>query len=108
MAETLTLTKPIRVGGEDVSELTLTEPTIGMLDGVKLRITADGELNIDLGAICVLLGRMANIPPSAAKSITIKDAAQGQGGDGKFFSTTSSKLARPSCRTSVVLPLAAE
>ena len=51
MAETLTLTKPIRIGGEDVSDLTLTEPTLGMLDGVKLRITAEGELNLDLGAI---------------------------------------------------------
>ena len=74
MAETLTLTKPIRIGGEDVSELTLTEPTLGMLDGVALKITAEGELNIDLGAIRLLLGRMANIPPSAAKAITLKDA----------------------------------
>ena len=74
MAETLKLTKPIRSGGEDVSELTLTEPTLGMLDGVQLRITAEGELNIDLGAIRILLGRMANITPSAAEQITIKDA----------------------------------
>ena len=74
MAETLKLTKPLQVGGEEVSELTLTEPNVGMLDGVQLRITAEGELNIDLGAICVLLGRMANIPPSAAQKITIRDA----------------------------------
>ena len=85
MAQKLTLTKPIRAGGEDVSELTLSEPTIGMLDGVKLRITAEGELNIDLGAIRVLLGKMANIPPSAAEQITIKDAIGAQDALAGFF-----------------------
>ena len=85
MAETLTLTKPIRIGGEDVSELTLTEPTLGMLDGVALRITAEGELNLDLGAIRILLGRMASIPPSAAKDITIKDAIAAKDVIADFF-----------------------
>ena len=85
MGETLTLTKPIRSGGEEVSELTLVEPNIGMLDGVKLRITAEGELNIDLGAICILLGRMANITPSAAKTISIKDALRAKDVIADFF-----------------------
>ena len=85
MAETLTLTKPIRVDGNDVSELTLTEPNLGMLDGVKLRISAEGELNIDLGAIRVLLGRMANIVPSAAAQITIKDAIKAKEVIADFF-----------------------
>ena len=85
MAETLKLTKPIRVGGEDVTELTLTDPTLGMLDGVALRISAEGELNIDLGAIRILLARMANVPPSAAKDITIKDALAAQEVVADFF-----------------------
>ena len=74
MAVTLKLTKSISVGGQDVFELILSEPTLGMLDGVTLRITAEGELNIDLGAMRVLLARMANIPPSAASNMSIKDA----------------------------------
>ena len=85
MTTTLTLTKPIRVGAEDVTELTLTEPTLGMLDGVSLRISAEGELNIDLGAIRILLARMANIPPSAAQNITIKDALAAQEVVADFF-----------------------
>ena len=85
MATTLTLTKPIRVDAEDITELTLTEPTLGMLDGVSLRISAEGELNIDLGAIRLLLARMANIPPSAAQNITIKDALAAQEVVADFF-----------------------
>ena len=85
MATTLTLTRPIRVGGEDVSELTLNEPTLGMLDGVALRITAEGELNIDLGAIRVLLGKMAGLPPSSAANITIKDALRAKDVIADFF-----------------------
>ena len=85
MTTPLKLTKPIRVGAEDVTELTLTEPTLGMLDGVSLRISAEGELNIDLGAIRILLARMANIPPSAAQDITIKDALAAQEVVADFF-----------------------
>ena len=85
MGQSLALTRPIRVGGEDVSTLTLTEPTIGMLEGVHLRITAEGELNLDLGAIRILLGRMANIPPSAAKEITLKDALRAKDAIADFF-----------------------
>ena len=110
MATTLKLTKPIRSRRlKTVSELTLTEPTLGMLDGVNLRITAEGELNIDLGAIrrsCSAAWR--TFTPSAAKDITIKDALAAQEVVADFFGRLSSKLARPRCRTSVVLPLAAE
>lgn len=74
MEHKLTLSTPIRTGGEDVSELTLRQPTLGMLDGVRLDISAEGGLSIDLGAIRVLVGRMADIPPSAAKTISVKDA----------------------------------
>ena len=85
MATTLTLSKPLRVGAEDVSELTLIEPTLGMLDGVSLRITSEGELNLDLGAIRLLMGRMANIPPSSAKNITLKDAIRAKDVIADFF-----------------------
>jgi len=81
----LRLSKPLRFGGEDSRELTLVEPTIGMLEGVNLRITAEGELNIDLAAIRILLGRMANIPPSAAKDISIRDALQAKDLIADFF-----------------------
>ena len=73
MAE-ITLTKPIRHGGEDLTKITLNEPTIGMLDGVLLRITGEGELILDLQAIRVLIGRMAALPPTVAAQITVKDA----------------------------------
>ena len=74
MANTLKLSKPIRSEGEDKTELALREPTLGMLDGVYLKISMEGELNIDLGAVRILLGRMADIPPSAAKQISVRDA----------------------------------
>ena len=85
MAETLMLSRPLRVGGEDVMSLTLREPTLGMLDGVALRITAEGELNIDLGAIRLLLGRMADIPPTVASELTIRDAIAAKDVIADFF-----------------------
>ena len=36
MAETFALSEPIRIGGEEVTELTLRKPTVDMLQGTTL------------------------------------------------------------------------
>ena len=72
---TIKLSKPIVAHGEELSELTLEEPTLGALD--KVHVVADGEgtVRIDLGDVHRLIASMAGIPPTAARGILIKDIA---------------------------------
>ena len=67
------LSKPVRVEGEEVTSLTLREPTIGMLGGVKQKITGDGGIEIDVDTVIKVFAKIANIPPSSAKQIAPED-----------------------------------
>jgi hypothetical protein len=72
-AQKITLKKPIQAHGEEISELTINEPTIGALEGVELTISFEGTVKIDLAAIPKLIAASADIPPSAAKQIGFSD-----------------------------------
>ena len=82
---TIPLSRPVQAHGETLTELTLTEVDLGALEGVNLVIDQDGKLQIDLGDLHRLIAGMANIPPSAAKRILIKDALAGKEAIADFF-----------------------
>ena len=73
MAETFTLSEPIRVGGEEVTELTLRKPTVEMLQGTKLEVTGDGGIVMDANVVMKVFGKLADIPPSSVKQISGDD-----------------------------------
>ena len=73
MTEKITLSKPIMVQGEEVTELTLAEPTLGALDGVHVTISGGESLQVDLGDIPKVLAALANIPVSSARKVSWKD-----------------------------------
>ena len=73
MTETFELSEPIRVGGEEVTELTLRKPTVDMLQGTKLAVTGDGGLLIDADVVMKVFGKLANIPPNGVKQISGDD-----------------------------------
>ena len=72
---TVTLSTPIEAHGEQVRELTLSEPTIGVLDGVHIDVGMDGRVRLDLGDLHRLVAGMAGIPPSSARQIRLSDMA---------------------------------
>ena len=74
MAESFPLSEPIRVGGEDVTFLTLRKPKVSMLAGTTLNVSGDGGiLNLDANTVIKVFGRLADIPPSAAQEISGDD-----------------------------------
>ena len=73
MAETFTLSEPIRVGGEDVTELTIRKPTVEMLQGTSVIVTGDGGLTLDADVVTKVFGKLASIPPSSVKQISGED-----------------------------------
>lgn len=72
----ITLKHPIVAHGETVNELTLGEPTLGVLDDVEITVKGDGSVRLNLGDIAKLVANMADIPPSAAKSIRVSDLSK--------------------------------
>ena len=72
---TVRLRTPIDAHGQTVSELTLAEPTLGVLDGVRIEIGTSGRVQIDLGDLHRLIAGMAGIPPSSARQIRMTDLA---------------------------------
>ena len=71
---TVTLKKPIQAHGETLKKLTLSDPDLGALDGIYIDVGEQGA-RIHLGQLPLLLAAMANIPPSAAKTIKLTDLA---------------------------------
>ena len=57
------------VGGEKIDTLTLTDPTIGQLSGIKLPISG----GFDLEQLPKMVAVVANIPPSSAEQIKVSD-----------------------------------
>ena len=72
------LTFPISAHGEVLRKLTLRDPCIGDLRGVKPALlvnAADGTagLQLDLGALVPAIAACAQIPPSSAEKIKARD-----------------------------------
>lgn len=63
---TVLLSRPINVEGEQVQELTLTEPTVKDLAAIK-------KIKDDMAQDLELIGRLAKVPPPALKNLTAKD-----------------------------------
>ena len=74
-AVTVHLRTPIEAHGETLSELVLSEPTLGVLDGVHIEIGASGGVRLDLGDLHRVVAGMAGIPPSSARHIRMADMA---------------------------------
>ena len=72
---TVRLRTPITAHGERVEELTLAEPTLGVLDGVQLEVATSGRVRVDLGDLHRVIAGMAGIPPSSARQIRVTDLA---------------------------------
>ena len=73
MSETFKLSEPIRVGGEEVTELTLRKPTVDMLQGTNLEVTGDGGLVMSADVVLKVFGKLADISPSSVKQISGDD-----------------------------------
>ena len=73
MSETFKLSEPIRVGGEEVTELSLRKPTVDMLQGTKLEVTGDGGLVMSADVVMKVFGKLADITPSSVKQISGDD-----------------------------------
>lgn len=71
------LSRPIQAHGATVTELTLKEPTLGVLEDIEIAIgsgaSGQGEVKLRLGAIITLVAALAEIPPSSAKQISASD-----------------------------------
>ena len=68
----MALSRPIEAHGEQVDELVLKDPESGALAGIEITIGPNG-MRIDLGAMPKVIASMAGIPPSAAKTIAMRD-----------------------------------
>ena len=69
----ITLSHPIEAFGESVTELTLGDPDLRVLDDVRLKVDTDGAMDINLGDMHKLIAGMANIPKSSARKIKLRD-----------------------------------
>ena len=67
------LSRPIEAHGEQVTELRIDELTVGMLEGIEIRVDQTGATIFELGSIARFLSNAAGIPPSAAKRISVRD-----------------------------------
>lgn len=68
------LSRPIEAHGEKISSLTFSEPDLGMLEGIHITVTGEGEVKLNLGDLPKVVSRLANIPPSAASKISLVDS----------------------------------
>lgn len=82
---TIPLSRPIEANGETLNEITLKEVDLGSLEGVNLVIDDAGNLRLNLGDLHRLVAAMAQIPPSSARKILIRDAFAAKDAIGDFF-----------------------
>ena len=74
MSETFPLSRPIKIDGEEVTELTLLDDLpVTALEGTRLRVNGDGGIDIEYEQVFKVFRKAANIPPSAAKQISSRD-----------------------------------
>lgn len=82
----IALTKPITVHGDEVTELELREPSAGdvMECGYPLTI-GDGEATPNAETVGKLIARLAGIPPSSVKQMSLPDFNTAMGAVLGFF-----------------------
>ena len=81
-ATTFTLKTPIMVDGEKVVTLTLRDPELRQLKGIKI---PTGGQDFDLGEMPRMVGVVANIPTSSAEQIRVSDLMELFGAVMDFF-----------------------
>jgi hypothetical protein len=72
----VTLSRPIKAHGEDITVLTLREPTGDDVErlGLPFSFSADGKtLRFDMSAVRGYAAALAGIPPSALKDVAPSD-----------------------------------
>lgn len=74
MGMEIELSRPIEAHGETVSVLKLSDPDLGALEDIRISVNGEGAVQLDLGDVQKLVANMADIPRSAAKSISLRDA----------------------------------
>lgn len=72
---TVPLSRPIQAHGEEVTALTLREPTGKDLriHGLPYRATQDGEIVVDAGAMARLMVELAGVPLSSIDRLSAVD-----------------------------------
>lgn len=76
MKQPLTLTEPITVGENTISEIEIRKPTTGDIRGLKIRLTADGNafgMDVMTDDLLTLVGRCANLLPSELNKLSLID-----------------------------------
>lgn len=67
------LSRAIEAHGSKVTELTLNEPTLGLLDDINIEITGDGNIRFNTAEIKKIISKLAGIPTSSVDQIALKD-----------------------------------
>lgn len=73
--EAIKLTKPIMVGESEIAELQLREPKVEDVEalGVPYAFTPDGMPEPKPAVMSRYISRLAGIPPSAVRSMSLRD-----------------------------------
>lgn len=85
--QTVTLKKPIKAHGEDVSVLTFRELTAAdyARHGFPLTLVGDGSKQINVPAVVGLISSSAGVPPSSVEQMTGADFTECLGVVMSFF-----------------------
>lgn len=92
---TIQLGKPITAHGAEISELTLREPNAGDVMECGYPLGMQGDLVIpQAGAIARMVSRLAGIPPSSVKQLSMADYNSAMGAVLGFFGASDSLASR--------------
>lgn len=81
---TMGLSRPIKMGDQELSELILGDPELSALEGIDITI-GGGGLKVDLGNMANLIAGAAGIPVGTARTISLRDLARHFEGIMDFF-----------------------
>jgi len=83
----ITLSKPINAHGEEVGELTLSDPTYAQIEknGMPFFSTDDNEIKVDMKSALRYLPDMAGVPPSSIEQMSPPDLVKAAYGVLSFF-----------------------
>lgn len=75
MTVSVPLSKPVQAHGQDVSALTLREPTGKDLRtaGLPYKLGADGSIAIDAANMAKMIAQLAAVPPSTVDALAAPD-----------------------------------
>lgn len=83
----ITLIKPIKAHGEEVTELTLKDPTYAQIEknGMPFFGTDEGDVKVDMKSALRYLPEMAGVPPSSIEQMSPPDLVKAAYGVVSFF-----------------------